>query len=439
LRKSFGGNRPDCPVRDIVFILRQSRRRARGLRPAPRHGANPAERRLPMDIGAILKLTGIKRFLKNQIIAKEGDGSSDGMYIVLQGSVGIFKDYRMLNEKRLSTVETGNFFGEMSLFLGKGRSFTAVALDDVIALEINRSNVLEIFSRQPEITYTLMQGLCGRIDALNTSNQFLHTETKKDSSSKVLISGDSPLFPEGHGNYILPIDNTLSEILYEDTLKCPICSHKFANLTVLVSKLTQESKDDDHRIRYKDVEPMYYEAVSCPNCLYSAMTDLFKDIEVTRRMAESLRETMAPYIGNIEIRTGRDRDTFTVFASHYLAILGAPQCFYEHQRITARLWRNLGRIYDDCSDERMMEYALQKSVDEYLYSYSHFDIEGKNMQQLCFVIGELKYKLGDFLKAREFLYAAMVNRDGNPVIKRQAEDRLETVKALLKGAEAQKS
>jgi uncharacterized protein (DUF2225 family) len=250
-----------------------------------------------------------------------------------------------------------------------------------------------------------------------------------------MISGSSPLFPEEHGNYILAIDNSPSEFLFEETVKCPICGHQFPNLTVLISKLLQESKDDDHRIRYKGVEPIYYEAVTCPNCLYSAMTDLFKDIEVTRRMTESLREKMAPYVGAIEIRTGKDRDTFTVFASYYLAILGAPQCFYEHQRITARLWRNLGRIYDDCSDEQMMEYALQKSVDEYLYSYSHFDIEGKNMQQLCFVIGELKYKLGDLLKAREFLYAAMVNKEGNPVIKRQAEDRLETVKAMLKAGE----
>jgi uncharacterized protein (DUF2225 family) len=391
-----------------------------------------------MDIGAILKLSSIKRFLKNQVIIKEGDGSSDSMYIVLQGIVGIFKNYQMLNEVQLSTIEPGSFFGEMSLFLGKGRVSTAVATSEVIALEISRTNVLEIFSKQPEITYTLMQGLCRRIDALDTSNQFLNTEAKKDSASKVMTSGSSPLFPEAHGNYILPIDNTPTDFLIEDTLKCPICGHKFSNFTVLVSKLLQESKDDDHRIRYKGVEPIYYEAVSCPNCLYSAMVDLFKDIEVTKRMAESLRETMSPYVGNIEMRTGKDRDTFTVFASYYLAILGAPQCFYEHQRITARLWRNLGRIYDDCSDERMMEYALGKSVEEYLYSYSHFDIEGKNMQQLCFVIGELKYKLGDLLKAREFLYAAMVNRDGNPVIKRQAEDRLETVKVMLKAAEERK-
>jgi uncharacterized protein (DUF2225 family) len=388
-----------------------------------------------MDIGAILKLPGIKRFLKGQIIAKEGDGSAGCMYIVLQGVVGTFKNYQMLNETQVSSVEAGNFFGEMSLFLGKVQSASAVAMSDVIALEVNRANVFEIFSKQPEITYTLMQGLCRRIDAQDVSKQFLHTEAKKDAASAMLISGNSPLFPEGHGNYILPIDNSPSEFLFEDTVKCPICNNKFQNLTVLVSKLAQEAKDDDHRIRYRGVEPMYYEVVSCPNCLYSAMADLFKDIEVTKRMADSLRETLAPYLGAVEIRTGKERDTFTVFASYYLAIVGAPKCFYEHQRITARLWRNLGRIYDDCGDVPMMEYALQRSLDDYLYSYSHFDIEGKSMQQLCFVIGELKYKLGDLIKAREFLYAAMVNRDGNPVIKRQAEDRLETVKAMLKAAE----
>jgi uncharacterized protein (DUF2225 family) len=391
-----------------------------------------------MDIGAILKLPGIKRFLKNHLIMKEGDGSSDGMYIVLQGTVGIFRNYQMLNETQLSAIEAGNFFGEMSLFLGTGRDSTAVAMSDVIALEITRANVLEIFSKQPEITYTLMQGLCRRIAALNTSNQVLHTEAKKDSSSKTLISGSSTLFPEAHGNYILPIDNSPSEFLFEDTVKCPICGHKFSHLTALTSRLVQDSRDEDHRIRYKGVEPMYYEVITCPNCLYSAMADLFKDIEVTKRMIEGMHDTMSPYLGSVEIQIGTNRDTFTVFAGYYLAILGAPQCFYEHQRITARLWRNLGRIYDDCSDERMMNHALQKSVEEYMYSYSNFDIEGKNMQQLCFVIGELQYKLGDLLKAREFLYAAMVNRDGNPVIKRQAEDRLETVKAMLREAEGQK-
>jgi hypothetical protein len=54
------------------------------------------------------------------------------------------------------------------------------------------------------------------------------------------------------------------------------------------------------------------------------------------------------------------------------------------------------------------------------------------MQQICFVIGEINFRLGDLVKAREFFYSAMVNKDGNPVVRRQAEDRLEMMKALQK-------
>jgi uncharacterized protein (DUF2225 family) len=121
-----------------------------------------------------------------------------------------------------------------------------------------------------------------------------------------------------------------------------------------------------------------------------------------------------------------------VFAGYYLAILSAPVCFYEHQRITARLWRNLSRIYDDCSDENMQMYALKRSLDEYMYSYSHFDIGGKNLQQLCYVIGELHYQLGAYEEARRFLYTAFTNKEGSPVIKRQAEVRLDQAKEMIK-------
>jgi hypothetical protein len=187
-------------------------------------------------------------------------------------------------------------------------------------------------------------------------------ESKKASPAKVSVSGGSSLFPSMHGNYILPLGDNSSEVLFKDTVKCPICGHKFENLTVLASKLVQESKDADFRVRYKGVEPVYYDVTSCPNCLYSAMTDIFKNLDVTKRVIESIHTVMAPYAGNIEIRTGADRDTFTVFAGYYLAVLSAPHCFFEHQRITSLLWRNLSRVYDDCGDEQMMEYALRKSL-----------------------------------------------------------------------------
>jgi uncharacterized protein (DUF2225 family) len=301
----------------------------------------------------------------------------------------------------------------------------------VVALELNRANAHELFMTQPDVTFAIMEGLCRQLDAVTASYRSLHSEKNEVDAIGLKVSGNSPIFPEGHGNYILRIDNQTPDILYNENLQCPICGNKFSQLTVLVSKLVQESKDPDQRVRFKDVEPMYYEIITCPKCLYSAMADLFKDIEVTKRMIEALSNVMAPHVGSMEIRIGTARDTFTIFAGYYLAIMCAPVCFYEHQRITARLWRNLSRIYDDCSDEKMAHYALQRAHDEYMFSYSNFDINGKSLQQLCYVIGELKYKLQDVDHARQFFYAAFTNRDGNPAVKRQAEDKLEEIKSIL--------
>ncbi|MDR1572264.1 MAG: DUF2225 domain-containing protein, partial [Clostridiales Family XIII bacterium] len=316
-----------------------------------------------MEAGSLHKSSSVKKFLKGQTIILEGDTASDRMYIVLQGSAASYRNYKMLNEIQTALLEPGGFFGEMGLFLGRKRPVTVVARSDVIVLEISKRNVIDFFVTQPQITFSIIEGLCRRLDS--PQGALFEDNGAAPSDSGLAVSGSSPIFPEGHGNYILPIDNSLMDYLLEDTVKCPMCGHSFKNISVLESKLVQESKDDDMRIRYRDVEPMYYEVISCPSCLYSAMGDLFRDIEVTRRMVDALGGALAPYKDEVSINSGVGRDTFSVFAGYYLAILSAPVCFYEHQRITARLWRNLSRIYDDCSDSEMMLYALRKSLEEY--------------------------------------------------------------------------
>ncbi|MDR0570894.1 MAG: DUF2225 domain-containing protein [Clostridiales Family XIII bacterium] len=380
-----------------------------------------------MDMKSLLKLSGIRRFSKGQVLAAEGDAAQEGLYIILIGAVETFKNYQMMNEAQAGVLAPGDFFGEASLFLGKPREVTAVAQSDVVALEMTRTNAPELFSAQPEITFALMEGLCLRMEAVASSYRALGDK----DAPRLHVSEASPIFPEGHGHYLLSMDNAASEALHLETAECPMCGAKFPQLGVLASKLVQESRDADQRVRFKGLEPMYYEVITCPQCLFSAMTDLFRDIEVTKRMREAMAKVTAPYVGAMEVKAGQARDAFTVFAGYYLAVLCAPTCFFEHQRITARLWRNLSRIYDDCGDGRMSHYALQRAHDEYMFSYSNFDINGKALQQLCYVIGELKYKLNDLAQARQFYYAAFTNRDGTPALKRQAEDRLEELKRVM--------
>jgi uncharacterized protein (DUF2225 family) len=393
-----------------------------------------------MELNALLKLPGVKRFPKGSVIVAAGDAAARSMYIILQGNAGIFENYHKLNEAQTASFEAGGFFGEMNLFLNKTTTRTAAALTDVVALEVHRANAYEFFAKQPEITFSLFESLCRRLDAPADATRISLEAAPKEKQEEdvwegTAVSGNSPLFPDGHGNYLLLLDNTGTDYLYSDAVTCPICSHSFHPLAVMTSKLKIQSKDDDMRVRYKDIEPMYYEVVSCPECLYSATPDLFPKVETTRRITEALQDALAPYRGTVRIHDGARRDTFTVFAGYYLAILSAGACFSESQRITGRLWRNLSRIYDDCSDEKMMRFALEKSKDAYEYAYKRFDNHGKALQQLCYMIGETLCKLDEPERAREYLYAAFTNKEGTAVLKRQAENKLDEVKKILKARE----
>jgi hypothetical protein len=83
------------------------------------------------------------------IIIKEGD-ASDTLYVIESGKVMIYieSDDNMVV---LSTLATGDFFGEMALLTGKPRSATVKALSDLVALEIKRDDLIKEIYEHPEI------------------------------------------------------------------------------------------------------------------------------------------------------------------------------------------------------------------------------------------------------------------------------------------------
>jgi len=109
-----------------------------------------------------------ENFRDGEVIIKEGDTCSDKMYIINCGEVGVYKNYGELGQEQVASLRSGAFFGEMSLFLGEGRTATVVADGDVSAFVLNRDNALDFFKLQPRATFALIQDLCGRIVNTNT-------------------------------------------------------------------------------------------------------------------------------------------------------------------------------------------------------------------------------------------------------------------------------
>lgn len=406
----------------------------------------------------------LKKYTRSTVIAREYIGTE--MIVVLKGDVGVFKNYRKQNEEMIATIGPGDFFGETALLLEKSAPFTTVALSDVIALPINRLTAVSFIRDEPDMAYELMKAMCGRLDRVGAAYEKLSGRLWVDADSLPRepsaavqpakapeappappVTAPSPapapacadaapaapsptgssLFPEGHGCYRLPLENEDRALMMEKSHTCPICKKEFKTMAVRTSKLVVDRVDSDMRSRYKGVEPLYYDVVTCPNCLYSAMSDMFNSPDYSK--IEPLKELQG-LKGEVESMFSAPVDAFSVFAGYYLALLCAPKCFAAHQMAAAKLLVKLGRVYQDCGDAKMEEQTAKRALDSYMYIYLNEKSTPAMDQQLCIIIGELNLKVNDLKNARDFFFKAKTNKEGTPLLKMQAENRLADIRGM---------
>jgi hypothetical protein len=333
----------------------------------------------------------------------------------------------MTNETFVKSVGQGSFACEQSLFLNREHDEALVALTDIIVLSVTRNNIKDFFTKYPDVAFSIVEQIYKRLaeaDAalgkLQSGEQAAQKQPKKSS-----------LFPEGHtGNYTLPLNHNQSTIICLNKTTCPLCGRKFEAHYILSSKLRRLNADDDMRVRYKDVEPLYYNIITCPNCLYSAETTQFG--EASKRTADNVNAKIGPYRLGTVVQSGNERDTYTVFLGYYLALLCAPIVADNHELVVAGLWLKISRLYEDCKDKKMHMYAVRQALDSYNYVYSNLRITDSQTQQVRCLLGELYFKLGDYDAARQFLFMIKSDKDAPASLKRQAELRIETIRELKK-------
>jgi len=217
------------------------------------------------------------------------------------------------------------------------------------------------------------------------------------------------------------LNNADREHLYKRSTACPLCGKKFEHLAVRTSRLVLKSTDSDMRPRYKDVEPLYYEVITCPHCLYSALHDVFDKPEKPK--AEFLKQ-LAAIKESCSLRFGEEGNADSVFAGYYLAVLCAQHCFPKPQMVAGKLYTKLSRIYQDAGNSKMEMQAARQALDSYMYAYQNIKIPESQEQQLCLMIAELYLKLEQLREAKDFFFKVKVFRNGAPRLKRQAENRL---------------
>ena len=100
-------------------------------------------------------------FSKGDIIFCEYE-PGDNFYLIQNGRVEIVKILGDI-EKKIDVLEPGEIFGEMAILEEAPRSATAIALDNMKALEFNRENFQILMQGNPQIALKLFRLFTKRI------------------------------------------------------------------------------------------------------------------------------------------------------------------------------------------------------------------------------------------------------------------------------------
>lgn len=159
-----------------------------------------------------------RQFSKGEVIFKQGD-NGNSFFKILEGSVQVIANYGEADERELTVLNPGEFFGEMAVIEAYPRSNTIVAADNVRAIEITSSELNGLFADDPDMIYEIMKHIGSRIKTLTSEYDVLAallkelraSQDKKSESIFAKIKKYIDIYSAGKNNINKPSAEALRE------------------------------------------------------------------------------------------------------------------------------------------------------------------------------------------------------------------------------------
>ena len=96
-------------------------------------------------------------FMRNEIIFHQGDESNNTMYFTFEGSLSVIHN-RLGDEKLITTLEPGDFFGEMALISNQTRTMTVRVTSSKAKLGlVDKAMFIKLAHTSPQFLYVLLK------------------------------------------------------------------------------------------------------------------------------------------------------------------------------------------------------------------------------------------------------------------------------------------
>jgi CRP/FNR family cyclic AMP-dependent transcriptional regulator len=116
----------------------------------------------PAELDAISARASTQAYPRGSTILRKGDPAT-GMIVILQGRVRIGLVSDEGKEVTLRVLGAGEVLGEISFLDGEERSADVTALEDCVALNVERAHFLSLLHGSSDLCLRLMKTLCQRI------------------------------------------------------------------------------------------------------------------------------------------------------------------------------------------------------------------------------------------------------------------------------------
>ncbi len=186
-----------------------------------------------------------KKFPRGSVIFSEFE-PGDCFYLIQSGRVQLIKIVNGF-EKNLDILQPSEIFGEMAILENSPRSATAIAYDDVVALEFNKANFEVLMTGNPAIAMKLLKTFVKRIYAQKRRFMILTIQDKMARVGDVFLMLD-----ETQPN----IDKTTDQRTFQTT---PEEVARWAGLT------PEEVQDEMNRFIDQGKMEMYQDRITIKN------------------------------------------------------------------------------------------------------------------------------------------------------------------------------
>ncbi len=156
----------------------------------------------------------LRKFRKNNLIIFEDD-VGNSLFVIKKGRVKISHISTEGGEAILAILGEGDFFGELSVIDGLGRSASVTSIDDIELLMLRRSEFMDILEKIPRIAITLLKELAGRIRKSDSHIRSLSLLDAKGrvASTLIRLAEDIGKFKDGKVTISeLPLQRDLASI-----------------------------------------------------------------------------------------------------------------------------------------------------------------------------------------------------------------------------------